>query len=156
MNNVGLLPDPPSNVQAFGLAGDDTLASRGINDVIDGGDGNDTLYGDYVDVISGFGTLPPGNDWLEGGAGNDSLYGGVGNDVLVGGTGNDFVQGEDGDDIIYLEGDLFETPSWYAYASGGAGGDRFIVLNDPTMAGGAWRKGSRNRRRFAAGPRADP
>uniref|UniRef100_UPI00125F1C58 Ig-like domain-containing protein n=1 Tax=Acinetobacter guerrae TaxID=1843371 RepID=UPI00125F1C58 len=53
-------------------------------DVINGGAGNDRLYG--------FG----GNDTLNGGAGNDILRGGEGNDTLNGGAGNDYLNGGSG------------------------------------------------------------
>ena len=65
-------------------------------DTLDGGEGNDTLYGSYYgnDILLGgtgndylYGYL--GNDNLNGGAGDDTLYGGAGNDTLDGGSGND-------------------------------------------------------------------
>jgi Ca2+-binding RTX toxin-like protein len=42
-----------------------------------------------------------GDDVLEGGAGNDELYGGAGDDLLDGGSENDKLQGEGGDDILF-------------------------------------------------------
>ncbi|NCY24437.1 MAG: hypothetical protein EBX37_06115, partial [Alphaproteobacteria bacterium] len=45
---------------------------------LDGGDGNDSLYGRSADT-----------DTLLGGAGNDYLDGGAGGDIMNGGTGND-------------------------------------------------------------------
>src|SRR5205085_59703 len=65
-----------------GDAGNDTLArpwyyaTAGI-DTLDGGTGNDSLWGWY------------GNDSLSGGVGEDTLYGDTGNDILSGGAGND-------------------------------------------------------------------
>ncbi len=47
--------------------------------VVEGGAGNDTLYGSS------------GNDSLYGGDGNDSIFGGAGNDYLDGGAGNDYL-----------------------------------------------------------------
>ena len=44
--------------------------------------------------------LEDGNDVLEGGAGDDALFGGRGNDTLKGGTGNDFLVGNAGDDTL--------------------------------------------------------
>ena len=55
---------------------------------VDGGDGNDSLYG-YN-----------GNDTLSGGNGDDEIYGGWGNDRLFGGWGKDKLFGGDGDDEI--------------------------------------------------------
>ncbi|WP_407333263.1 type I secretion protein [Enterovibrio sp. 27052020O] len=47
-------------------------ASNTIDDVIDGGDGNDTIFGES------------GDDVIHGGNGNDNLQGGDGNDVIYG------------------------------------------------------------------------
>ena len=71
----------------LGEAGDDALRGfNGRDDVIQGGAGNDRLYGFT------------GDDVLEGGDGNDELYGGEGNDVLIGGAGNDVLEGGAGSD----------------------------------------------------------
>ncbi|EPM4294972.1 Ig-like domain-containing protein [Vibrio fluvialis] len=69
------------NHELFNVAGD----SRGGDDILNGGDGNDILYGQGCD------------DTLNGGAGNDILIGGYGNDILTGGDGDDlFVFGGEG------------------------------------------------------------
>ncbi|EPZ8233989.1 Ig-like domain-containing protein [Vibrio fluvialis] len=69
------------NHELFNVAGD----SRGGDDILNGGDGNDILYGQG------------GDDTLNGGAGNDILIGGYGNDILTGGDGDDlFVFGGEG------------------------------------------------------------
>ena len=62
---------------AFTGSGNFNGTGNGLDNVITGGTGNDTL--------SGLG----GNDTLNGGAGNDTLDGGTGNDTMVGGIGND-------------------------------------------------------------------
>ena len=74
----------------FGIA---FLELTGTNqgDILDGGNGNDT--------ISGFN----GNDIIDGGAGQDSIAGGNGNDILSGGSGNDEINGDGGADIILGE-----------------------------------------------------
>ncbi|MDX1297069.1 MAG: peroxidase family protein [Pseudomonas sp.] len=69
-----------------GGIGNDTLNGRGGNDTLIGGDGNDTLIGGG------------GDDLLEGGLGNDTLLGGAGNDTLEGGAGDDFLNGGGGND----------------------------------------------------------
>ena len=37
---------------------------------------------------------------MDGGIGNDSLYGGKGDDTLLGGLGDDFLSGENGNDFL--------------------------------------------------------
>jgi Ca2+-binding RTX toxin-like protein len=84
--------------QNTGSAGNDTL--MGMNDLT-GGSGNDTLTGDNVgigNILSGGG----GNDTIYGNGGTDTLNGDGGNDTLNGGAGNDTVNGGNGDDEIYV------------------------------------------------------
>ena len=59
-----------------------------MQDYVDGGDGNDTIY-------TGAAT-----DWILGGNGNDKLDGGDSSDVLVGGAGSDFLTGGAGTDVL--------------------------------------------------------
>ncbi|MFN9987764.1 MAG: hypothetical protein ACK52S_19610, partial [Pirellula sp.] len=76
-----------------------------FGDVIDGGDGNDVIYG------------LGGGDQINGGTGNDVIYGGthgdrivagvdavvapaVDNDLVYGGDGNDIIFGGDGNDVL--------------------------------------------------------
>lgn len=139
-----LLPNNMGNLGIFALGGNDVLGSQTSNDFIDGGDGNDTVWGDYP----GYAPVP-GKDWLEGGAGSDWLYGGgaddllrggsgddvlygdAGNDVLYGATGNDYLDGGAGDDLIFLEGDVGTVDGsnflFYGTRVGGAGADVFKV-----------------------------
>lgn len=64
------------------------------NDVLNGGDGGDSLDGGAGnDRLSGRGGADglvdgPGNDWLDGSAGDDSLNTAQGADTLIGGAGN--------------------------------------------------------------------
>jgi Ca2+-binding RTX toxin-like protein len=62
------------------------------NDVLRGGTGNDSLFGQG------------GNDSLDGGADNDQLDGGIGNDTILGGAGADTITGGVGDDVTYGDG----------------------------------------------------
>lgn len=89
-DTYGALIDNVSLVQASNLESD--------NDIINGGNGNDTIYGQQGDdVISG----GYGDDILHGGEGNDVINGGEGDDILYGGKGNDHLKGAGGDDSLY-------------------------------------------------------
>ncbi len=77
----------------FGDAGNDEIHGGGGIDTISGGDDNDTIYGDA------------GNDILMGDAGNDFVYGGANNDTLAGGPGDDHLFGEGGSNT-YLTADF--------------------------------------------------
>jgi Ca2+-binding RTX toxin-like protein len=108
-----------------GMAGNDTLVgSSGYAETIDGGDGNDLIYGlAGDDDLSG----GDGNDTIFGGAGNDTIYGDAGNDTLYGGEGNDTIYGGSGDDVIM--GGLGADNLW-----GGAGADVFVFSSfDATL-----------------------
>ena len=68
------------------------------NDFIQGGYGDDTIYGmDDADTIHG----DQGDDLIYGGVDNDSMLGGDGDDTIYGGHGNDFADGSTGDDVIF-------------------------------------------------------
>lgn len=81
----------------IGKGGDDTLNGGDDpsgDDVIDGGPGNDNLFGEG-DVVKG------GNDVLIGGQGNDALHGGPGADIFRCGAGQDSIG-----DFNSAEGDV--------------------------------------------------
>ena len=72
-----------------------------VDNVIDGGAGNDQIRGyEGFDQLTG-GT---GDDILDGGLGNDTLDGGDGVDHLIGGDGGDLLIGGSGADILEGEG----------------------------------------------------
>jgi hypothetical protein len=67
--------------------------------IVNGGDGNDTILGNYGnDVING----DDGDDFLNDGNGHDYTNGGAGNDQLAFQYGNDTVSGGDGIDWMDL------------------------------------------------------
>ena len=111
--------------------GADRISGGRLDDVINGGAGNDILSGrqgndnvsggDGDDVISG-GT---GNDTLAGQNGNDTVYGDDGNDIQRGGTGNDYVHGTNGNDTLYGDdgNDSIEGCSGNDLLYGGTGND---------------------------------
>ncbi|MFM4982104.1 type I secretion C-terminal target domain-containing protein [Aeromonas veronii] len=78
------------NAKSLDVAGD----TRGGNDKLHGGLGDDILFGQGGnDELYG----DDGNDILYGGTGSDKLYGGLGNDILTGGEGKDFFVWSQGD-----------------------------------------------------------
>jgi hypothetical protein len=94
-------------------AGDDLLTGDALgnvicgllgNDTINGGGGNDTLFGDACGLkarpVVGARAAAGGNDKLSGDEGNDTLYGGPGADSLKGGKGNDKLFGGRGNDTL--------------------------------------------------------
>ena len=93
--------------------GDDVLTGDALankicgllgNDTINGGPGDDTLFGDACDLkaktVFGAQAAAGGNDKLNGDDGNDILFGGPGNDVLKGGKGKDKLFGGRGNDKL--------------------------------------------------------
>ncbi|MCW2248352.1 Ca2+-binding RTX toxin-like protein [Azospirillum fermentarium] len=130
----------------FGEAGDDQLYVDTATAVLDGGDGDDTVFvrfagGALLDVSMGIehayggagnDTLSAagasgrvdllggaGDDWLTGGLGDDSLRGDDGDDWLTGGAGNDTLTGGNGNDML-------TGGSGADYLVGGAGADLFV------------------------------
>ena len=67
---------------------DEVIGGTGVANVIEGGVGNDTEWGDS------------GNDKLRGGTGNDHLFGGDGMDTLDGGDDDDRLLGGEGNDVL--------------------------------------------------------
>ena len=83
----------PRRLEVNAGAGNDEFTVTGnlagrIALIIDGGAGNDTLFGGN------------GNDILRGGADSDILAGRAGNDSLDGGDGADILAGDDGNDTL--------------------------------------------------------
>ena len=122
-----------------GGLGNDSLAGGEGRDTLDGGDGNDTLLGGEGDDSQ---TGGAGDDWLAGGYGNDTLAGDKGSDIVDGGAGDDWLSGlageiDDFDTDFLNAGDGNDTLILGAgdYATGGAGADRFEVIEPPQFGG---------------------
>ena len=105
------------------------LKGNGLDNVITGGKGADTLEG------------RAGNDTLFGGNGNDTISGGAGEDILYGGKGQDtfvfnlgfgfdkIMDYEDGNDSIKFEGrDILDIDELIVTTF--QGGDRVISFPD--------------------------
>ncbi|WP_192357609.1 beta strand repeat-containing protein [Mesorhizobium mediterraneum] len=94
--------------EIYGGEGDDSLRGQGVNDYLDGGAGNDTVYdADNHGDATIQGGLPQdsyNHDTLIGGDGNDQILSFGGGDLLDGGAGNDYLQAgpdrEDDDTLI--------------------------------------------------------
>ena len=127
-----------------GGSGNDKIYGSSKADTFNGGADNDKIYGyDGNDVLTG----GAGNDTVSGGNGNDKLNGGLDKDTLSGGTGNDTLKGDDGNDILNgdagndtLDGGTGNDKLYGGAGSdkltGGAGQDTFIFksIADSTVA----------------------
>ncbi|MEM6463206.1 MAG: M10 family metallopeptidase C-terminal domain-containing protein, partial [Pseudomonadota bacterium] len=95
---------------ATGTAYGDTLIGNAWNNVLDGGAGNDTIYGDGLeyDNDSGFGT--GGGEWDTDNPAVDPATDNSGADRIIGGTGDDTLRGGAGiDTYVYDFGDGDDT-----------------------------------------------
>lgn len=127
-------------IQAFGLAGNDTITMDESNGALPsatliGGSGNDTLTGGSgADQLFG----QAGNDTLLGKGGNDILHGATGSDTLTGGAGDDQVFGGGGNDrMIWNPGDGTDLNEGGAgtdtvEVNGGNGAEKFSVTPNGT------------------------
>ncbi len=98
-----------TSIQAYGLDGSDLIqmAPTGMPGVyMEGGNGNDALFGSAADDIlsggAGRDTINclDGNDRAAGGGDADTISGGNGKDRLFGQNGNDYIYGDGSPDII--------------------------------------------------------
>ena len=97
----------------------------GLNDTIDGGAGNDTIYGEFGDdsIFGGDGADliygGYGNDYIDAGQQGDTVYAGFGNDTIDVSGGYDLAYGEAGDDLL-IDG---STATFATTLYGGDGND---------------------------------
>lgn len=106
-----------------GGAGNDKVYGQGGDDVINGGTGNDILQGDRVDYgmpYSYTASGVAGKDYIDGGEGDDQIFGDGGDDTLLGGAGADLIVG----DSIAIDPSLHGADT----IRGGSGNDSIIGL----------------------------
>lgn len=120
-----------------GNGGANRLIGYDTRDNINGGGGDDTIFGGFGnDTIRG----DAGADQIDGNRHNDLIFGGAGADTITGGQGADVIDGEDGDDVIDAgnDNDFVNGGVGRDVIQGGAGAD---TLNgdggDDTLRGGA-------------------
>ncbi|WP_310450657.1 calcium-binding protein [Sulfuritalea sp.] len=106
----------------------------GANSVLDGGNGDDLIYADYLAPVEGADWVDggSGSDWLESGGFADFVAGGAGDDVIFGGAGNDYLRGDAGRDAIYGDdgNDELIGGTEADYLEGGAGNDTLLLDGD--------------------------
>ncbi len=111
--------------------GDDYIYGQGGSDVLTGGNGKDIIFGDYL-----VGLLPNeyhGNDYLDGGSGNDELAGGGKDDIIYGGDGDDVLWGDNAENLQPLSAEN----NGKDYLDGGKGNDQLEGGgNDDILLGG--------------------
>ena len=122
--------------EVWGNFGDDTFIATGVDgvtvygqggaDTIQGGGGNDVLFGDYDGPFAYYYAQFGGNDLIDGGDGADALYGGAGDDVLRGEAGNDLIYG-DHYSVVTTGNDLLDGGAGADSLIGGLGNDTYII-----------------------------
>ena len=115
---------------AYGGKGDDILVGNGGSEHLYGEDGNDILYG------AGGTAGADVADFLDGGAGDDYIYGGQNagaTEILIGGKGDDHLYGEAGIDELYGDdgNDFIDAGGDTDLAFGGAGNDEIYGGEGP-------------------------
>jgi Ca2+-binding RTX toxin-like protein len=130
--DAGLMSDDLAIDTLDGGSGDDFLYGYGGDDILDGGADNDVLFGGL------------GDDTIDGGTGNDAAYGGAGADLLTGDTGDDLLDGGDDDDVIVAGAGIAPTidaTTILSYdASQDSGGAPTYFTGGMTLDGNLWKR----------------
>lgn len=106
---------------------DDIIIGFDKDDRLNGGIGNDQIYGDlHMSLISNYaGPIILGNDIINGGDGNDTIYGGTGSDIINGDNGNDLIYGNysnSGNDAL-TDDNVLSDKYYTNIINGGQGND---------------------------------
>lgn len=113
---------------AYGGDGNDYLEGSGNFGVLDGGNGDDNIYGGSgTDLIY----AGDGDDTVVAGGGSDEIHAGPGHDKVFAGDGNDWIflgpdtyaEGNGGNDLFYIAPEQLNGSTFYAV--GGEGHDTF-------------------------------
>lgn len=117
-------------VTIAGTTGVDVIDLRSVDipdgeiALIDGKDGNDTIYGTNANVNSG----STGADTIAGGTGDDRIFGGSGDDIIEGGADFDYLDGGAGFDTVNGNlGDDMIVASGLDFLFGDEGNDTFLA-----------------------------
>lgn len=102
--------------------GPDWLRGTQWATLVDGGGGNDTIYGGG------------GVEWLTGGAGDDQIYSGSGENIVNGGPGLDTLVGQDSAGTTYLFGPNSELDTLYNGNSTPGKVDKLVIDSGLTPA----------------------
>jgi Ca2+-binding RTX toxin-like protein len=104
-SNVTLALSSPNQIEnIIGSYDSDSINGNSLDNVLQGGDIEDTNYGANSDLLdSDLLDGKDGNDRLFGWYGDDILIGGAGNDILDGGIGRDNLEGGTGNDTYYVD-----------------------------------------------------
>jgi Ca2+-binding RTX toxin-like protein len=84
--------------EIYGDGGNDIMYLNGYSDWVDGGSGNDHMWGLGSGGVFAYGGI--GTDILQGSANGDTLEGGDDGDLVIGAGGNDTLRGDGGDDTL--------------------------------------------------------
>lgn len=96
-DRTGVVPDRDGTRWRADISGLVNSEPLGGDDILVGGDGDDTIYGGNATLIG----MDDGDDLLWGGTGDDTLYGGNGKDTLYDGVGDDSLAGNRRNDMLY-------------------------------------------------------
>jgi len=127
VNNGILITGDNSNNFIFSTTANDTIFAYAGNDTINGGGkGEDRLV-----ALDSIGGGSGGNDYIDGGLGNDLIFGTSGDDTINGGAGNDTIFDFQGANLLSggAGNDSISASGFIDTVTGGAGADSLQLDN---------------------------